>query len=78
MMSGSDIQEQVDHPKHYEHTPVETIDIIRGAMSPDQFQAYCQGNVLKYVTRYRYKGMARKDLLKGKWYLNKLLEEVDE
>jgi len=78
MMSGSDIQEHVAHPKHYNHPPVETIDIIRGAMSPDQFQAYCQGNVLKYVTRYRYKGMARKDLLKGKWYLNKLLEEVDE
>ena len=37
---------------------------------------YAQGNVVKYVSRYRHKGTPVQDLLKARWYLNKLIEET--
>ena len=37
---------------------------------------YAQGNVIKYVSRYRYKGTPIQDLLKARWYLNKLIDET--
>ena len=38
---------------------------------------YTQGNIIKYVSRYRYKGKALEDLKKARWYLNRLIEDVE-
>ena len=34
--------------------------------------AYCTGNVLKYVSRYKHKNGAE-DLKKARWYLDKMI-----
>ena len=46
-------------------------------MSLSDFEGYLQGNVIKYISRYRYKGTALEDLQKAQWYLNRLIKEVE-
>ena len=36
---------------------------------------YLKGNVLKYVSRYKFKGEPLEDLQKAQWYLNRLVVE---
>tara|TARA_B100000949_G_C13933994_1_gene306033 strand:- start:235 stop:546 length:312 start_codon:yes stop_codon:yes gene_type:complete len=61
----------VNRPKHYNQGGIEVYDFIKS----NKF-GYAQGNVVKYVSRYRYKGTPIQDLLKARWYLNKLIEET--
>ena len=37
---------------------------------------YLKGNVLKYVSRYKFKGEPLEDLQKAQWYLDRLVKEV--
>lgn len=57
----------VTKPAHYQRAGIETIDYIRATLG-DGFEAYCIGNVLKYVSRYREKG-GIEDLRKAQVYL---------
>ena len=61
----------VNRPKQYNQGGIEVYDFIKS----NKF-GYAQGNVVKYVSRYRYKGSPIQDLLKARWYLNKLIEET--
>ena len=38
---------------------------------------YGEGNIIKYVSRYKYKGKDLQDLKKARWYLDKLINEVE-
>jgi len=49
---------------------------MKSWMTPEQFEGYLRGNVIKYLARYPEKGGGL-DLLKARHYLEKLLEEVD-
>ena len=62
----------VNSPPHYNQQKVECIDAIQSAPD-DGFEFYLQGNILKYIWRYRYKNGVE-DLQKAQWYLNKLIE----
>ena len=62
----------VNSPPHYNQQKVECIDAIQSA-TDDGFEFYLQGNILKYIWRYRYKNGVE-DLQKEQWYLNKLIE----
>jgi len=66
----------VHSPSHYMHGKKETIDVIRDCMESDEYHGYLKGNVLKYVSRYKFKGEPLEDLQKANWYLNRLLKEV--
>jgi len=61
------IDDPVNSPKHYTQGQMEVITAIEG-LDLD----YHQGNVLKYVSRYRYKN-GIEDLRKAKWYIDRLL-----
>ena len=67
----------VNSPAHYNETNIETIDIIQSVLG-DGFDSYLQGNILKYVCRYKYKQNAVEDLEKARWYLNRLIETVEK
>tara|TARA_R100001591_G_scaffold1567_5_gene3850 strand:+ start:235 stop:543 length:309 start_codon:yes stop_codon:yes gene_type:complete len=67
--------DMVNHPPHYNKAGIETIDAIK-AMTGDGFEFYLQGNIMKYLWRYRYKNGVE-DLKKAEWYLAKLIEVVD-
>ena len=68
--------DMVNHPPHYNQTGIECIDAIR-ACTEDGFQFYLQGNILKYLWRYRYKN-GLEDLKKAKWYLSELIEVIEK
>jgi|TARA_Y100000590_G_C15689399_1_gene1002860 hypothetical protein len=71
------VAEKVNNPLHYNKTEMETIDIIKNAMEPRYFHGYLQGNIMKYVCRYKYKGSPTTDLKKAQWYLNRLILEME-
>ena len=39
---------------------------------------YVCGNIIKYVTRFPYKGTPVQDLKKARWYLDYLIKELDK
>ena len=55
--------------KHYQQGKIQAWDYII-----DQGMGYLEGNVVKYLTRYRHKGTPAEDLQKAKHYLEKLIE----
>lgn len=67
-----EVADNVNHPSHYLGN-VEVIDYIEDKLTPDQFEGYLVGNVIKYISRYQKKNGVE-DLEKGRWYLNKLIE----
>lgn len=67
----------VSHPSHYTQGGVECIDAIRAALGPEGFQAYCDGNVIKYLWRWKHKG-GLEDLRKAQVYLGWLIESVEK
>ncbi len=67
--------DNVNKPPHYNQSGIECIDAIQAA-TDDGFEYYLQGNILKYLWRYRYKN-GIEDLKKAQWYLNKLIEVND-
>ena len=72
------VYDNVNSPAHYKHGKKETIDVIRDCMESDEYHGYLKGNVLKYVSRYKFKGEPLEDLEKAQWYLNKLVQEVKD
>ena len=64
--------DMVNHPPHYNQYGIECIDAIK-ACTGKGFEAYLQGNILKYLWRYDYKNGVE-DLKKAQWYLSKLIE----
>ena len=74
-MRLKEVEEQTDmvnSPAHYNKAGIETIDIIQ-SVTGDGFETYLQGNILKYICRYKYKNGVE-DLEKARWYLNRLIE----
>lgn len=69
--------EMINHPSHYADTKIETIRYIEDKLSPEGFEGYCIGNVLKYVSRYRKKGGVE-DLKKAQWYLKRLISSMEK
>jgi|TARA_R100001530_G_scaffold53646_1_gene39583 hypothetical protein len=61
----------VNSPSHYTHSGLECIKAIEAATG-DGFADYLQGNIIKYIWRYRYKNGVE-DLEKASWYLNRLI-----
>ena len=68
--------DMVNHPPHYNKAGIETIDAIK-AMTDKGFEYYLQGNIMKYLWRYRYKNGAE-DLKKAQWYLSELISVVED
>ena len=59
----------IKNPPHYTNKEIETIDYIIG-----NGLTYCEGNVVKYITRWRSKG-GIDDLKKAKVYIDFIIEK---
>jgi len=66
-----DDHDPVTNPAHYRQGTLEVIEAIEGLAL-----GYREGNVLKYLARYRYKNGVE-DLKKAAWYLQRLIQEVE-
>ena len=67
----------VNSPTHYQTGLVETIDSIKNILGHDKFQAYCTGNVIKYLSRYREKN-GLEDLKKAETYISFIIKSYKE
>lgn len=72
-------KDMVNHPKHYiTKNGLETIDVIDaftdGITGPP---AVYTGHVIRYICRWSKKNGCE-DLKKARWYLNRLIEHLEE
>lgn len=63
--------------RRYAHGPVECIDAIKSALTPEEWRGFVKGNVLKYVWREAFKG-GDCDLRKAADYLGRYFGEGGE
>ena len=67
----------VNSPTHYQMGLIETIDSIKNILGHEKFQAYCTGNVIKYLSRYREKN-GLEDLRKAETYIGFIIKSYEE
>jgi len=60
---------------HYKNKEVQPWDAMESWMTPEAFQGFLTGNVIKYMARWKEKNGVE-DLRKARHYLSKLIEEV--
>ncbi len=68
------MKEKVNHPDHYNSGQYEVVDVIDDAGFGEGF---CLGNALKYILRARHKENYVEDLKKAKWYLEYLIQRIE-
>jgi len=69
--------DNVNHPGHYCQGGIECIKAIEASMTPEEFQGYCKGNVMKYIWRFREKN-GLEDLKKARVYLGWMIESKEK
>jgi hypothetical protein len=69
----------VNAPPHYTGGDIECKDGIREALRgcKDGYTAFCLGNTIKYIWRFRLKGDPVRDLKKAAFYLNEAIEHYE-
>jgi hypothetical protein len=61
---------------HYLNLGIQPWDAMRAWMTPEEFQGFLRGNVIKYIARFEAKGGVE-DLRKAMHYLETLIAERD-
>ena len=61
---------------HYDAGGIETIDVIRAKLTPEQFKGFCLGNAIKYTLRANFKGAFAADADKAADYTMWLSEHT--
>ena len=70
-------QNMVDNPPHYTRGNIECIEYIKDSMGPIGFTYFCEGNVKKYMHRFRDKNKVE-DIRKAAVYMGWLAETLAE
>ena len=70
-------KDNVNNPDHYNTGSIECIEYLQDNMSWEGFTGYLEGNCKKYLHRWRYKAKPLEDLKKARWYLDRLIEELE-
>ncbi len=71
------VGDPVNHPSHYNQGGIETLDLIRLYLTPEEYKGYLKGNIIKYRERSQFKGNAEQDYAKAKFYYDEM-KEVEE
>jgi len=56
--------------RYYDAGGIETIEVIKSKLTPEQLKGYLLGNIIKYSCRLNFKGSAERDAEKLKFYSN--------
>ena len=72
------MSDPVNKPHHYMlfADGTEAIDVIRAALTPEEFAGYCKGNVLKYRLRAGKKDKLEQDIAKANTYADMLERQL--
>lgn len=76
VINSTPLEDIVNHPSHYTDGNIECIDYIQDKLSKEEFQGYCKGNALKYISRAGKKNPDKynEDLKKAVWYLERAVQ----
>lgn len=77
LSAQQDLNDCVNYPSHYTKGSIETIEYMESCLSPEEFCGGCKMNVLKYVSREKYKN-GLEDLKKARWYLDRLITYLEK
>lgn len=70
------MNDMVNHPKHYIlANGIESKDVVRATLTPEEYKGWCKGNALKYQFRAGKKDPSKikEDYQKAVWFLNELI-----
>ena len=71
------VEENIENPSHYQiFDGLESVDVVRALQSKEEYMGWCEGNLLKYLFRWKKKN-GLEDLKKARVYLNWLISEVE-
>jgi len=62
---------------YYDAGGIETINVIKAKLTPEQFKGYLLGNLIKYSSRANFKGSFERDVEKVAIYSGMLDKEKD-
>ena len=68
----------VDNPSHYNNGSIECIDYLKDNLSWEGYTGFLEGNCKKYLHRWRLKQKPVEDLKKARWYLERLISELED
>lgn len=72
------VKEDRIKPNHYKGgKKIETIDWIEDQLSPEGFEGWCIGLVIKYLCRFQHKN-GLEDLVKAQYYMNKFIDKYSK
>lgn len=66
----------IDKQEHYTANGIQPIELMRQNFTPEAFQGFLEGNIIKYVLRHRRKNGVE-DLRKAMTYLTWLIDEEE-
>lgn len=67
----------VERPAHYVVGGIETIDYMKAKASAEEFRGHLRLTAIKYLSRAGHKFDTLEDYKKARWYLNKLISELE-
>ena len=70
--------DDVEKPAHYNFNGIETIDYIEAVQGHYHAAMYCQGTVIKYVSRLWEKEDPIKDARKARWFLDRMIQNMEK
>lgn len=68
------MNDQVNHPQHYNSGGIECIDAMEAAFGKEEVTSFCKLNAFKYIWRSNHKGKCVEDMQKAEWYIRKYNE----
>lgn len=73
------VNDEINSPDHYTAGGIECIEIIAVIAKNygNPFEGYLIGSALKYIYRAPHKGQYLKDLKKARWFLDRLIDNID-
>ena len=73
-----EMNDNINHPHRYTKGSIECIDAIESAtVDLNGIEAFCTGNVIKYVWRWKEKEQID-SLRKARWYLDHLIKHLEK
>lgn len=66
------------NPNHYRKGGVDHNEVLVGILTHEEYCGYLRGQATKYMFRWPDKIAGTQDLLKAKWYTDKLIEVVEK
>ncbi len=64
--------------RYYDAGGIETLDILKAKLTPEQYKGWLIGNMLKYSSRANFKGCFDRDVQKAAFYSKELARANEE